>query len=482
MARCGREHYSSRVNTLRPSRLLPITFAALSACSPPVAPDAAVDVTTSDIVVSDAIVRDDVVSENALDASADARDREDSSAPSDAVAPPDSGSDTGVPQRVVTVIVRDGTTPQPNARVAFFDAMGTLVATTTTNGDGEARQALGAGGIVVAVPRGASDSALAFVWAGVQPGDVLPVTRPLAAGVDRTTTIRLPTVAGAGRWQVDTRCGVRNSLVHPVAIDLPETCVRSDIVATYYNASSVVLGTVTALDQAITPGGEVDLSTRTFRATRPANPAFTGLPRDRVFASISAQTRFGAVNAPEGIFLSSTMPGDLSAEGELPDTMDGGVIFHRAQISVAGGRLFVERVANAVSPIAFDTISMPVISGVDYVVGTRRMRVTTVAPSTGTPALVPNASYVRLTSVVAGRRVEWNVFAPPFDAITLPTLPASMADAEIPLVGSPSFEVIRTRAPSSFDEMRARVYTLGSVSELLSGAGDLVYSAYSTAR
>jgi hypothetical protein len=403
-----------------------------------------------------------------------------SDAPSDtgSDAPTDVPTDAFVPPLPVTVVVTDGTTPHPGARVAFFDAAGVLVASAITGADGRASQLLEPGSMVVAIPSGPADNIQSFVWMGVAPGDVLPlVRRPDPSSVLIDTAFRVPTLAGAVRWQLDTECGLTNTFTHPIVLGVPEDCALSDVVATYFDGASEVLGTVSALDQPISPGTELDLSARRARPLRPATITFSGLPPETVYASLEARVRFGSVMAPVVVDTTTSTSGTMSASGSLPDTAEGGEVRQLARVVAFGGSLSVERVGPSATPLAYAEVAMPVISGVGYTPSLRRLTVTVA----GSGAITPDASYVQLTVIGPGQRIDWHIFSPVVDEIVLPTLPAEMADAELPLDATPSFDAFRIAAPGTYDALRLRAYTLRSISDLLEGPGDLIY-AYASNR
>lgn len=219
------------------------------------------------------------------------------------------------PEERGAVTIRVGV---PSAsRFLFLDPDGSLVADRALDVNHEAQaEVLPGGSIVVVGPRvNPNDVVRSRIYAGVRPGDVVDERVTAYATTSTPIEVRVPTVAGADRYDVTLACGGGAIGGGPIiAVEKNDACGATTDIFVWASTEGVTQQTL--LRRGVSLGAVVDLSAEALAAPAARTLRATGLGNHVDGANLSLDP----IGAPDWILPGGVFGGGVPSGGEIAET------------------------------------------------------------------------------------------------------------------------------------------------------------------
>ena len=382
----------------------------------------------------------------------------------DAMPLPDASQDIGV-----TVLSTDqAATPLTGIAVIMLDATGTLIASGTTDGNGQFSHIASAGASVTIVRTINDNSGGADLTtiAGANPGDNLVFGAP-AGNVAETgaMTIIYPTQFDGNSYEADDGCSTASTTSgNTMTLEHYSDCAATaDLLLTSVTSANVSNHYIDVPNQMFTSGGQVDLTTLSWSDTPSKTFAYTDLP--------SALGTLLHINATVGNM--SNGRASYRIEGNAP--VSGATTSVALFVPPAGTQLEIESViartdsenwgSQEVYELStqaaqysldvdtalaswIDTTSVAVDAATRVVSWTTGAADGAQEPNSA-KAVIVDAYYTRV-----GGNFHWRMYAPTANSVTLPTLPSDVDSNGPTSSDSVSGQVLYLGSDGSYDSLR----------------------------
>ncbi|HUS32382.1 MAG TPA: hypothetical protein VMZ53_27970 [Kofleriaceae bacterium] len=396
------------------------------------------------------------------------------------------------PQPVTLTIMRAGL-PQVGIVVHFQNADSTLVATAMTDATGTASQIMNAGGYVTAIdPFATASGQVQYpvrTFAGVKPGDHLRLVADDGTAFVMTATLPLETDPAINHYYVHSSCGdsylgSAGSGNTPSGNAYFYDCgATTDFLVTAEDGNFNVLSSFFVAGQAVSSGGTLDFSTKTFTAPTARTYTFSNVPngasvtvRDHLASTkgelievggdVSGDPATGTLNVPAFANAVSIVEGQVYDSLTIHSSVDWGPVTSTFSVADYSARMLV----GFESTPAFDATTHKITW-------------------TATSGVAPDFTYARgrVYRQAFGREIDWQLVAPyTAGTVTYPVVPAGTTDINFTASDSVSLEVGHVKLPpGGYDAVRANVFVADGPIGLVTtatGTAQLALSSNNLAR
>lgn len=379
----------------------------------------------------------------------------------------------------VTVLSSDGSgTPASGVKVAFVEPDGELAAEATTGADGKASASVLPGASVTAVYALAPTDHQIETILGVKPGDDLTIGSAKDSTAAGTFTVNLIDTGGTTSYAVYGPCGAGTFTVPqaftsnatatvPVALTFQRYCAQTtmDLVAVRYDVDFVAADYVELKDVAFTDGGTVD-QTAAWTPMPLLAATYSDIPADVIAVSFDDRVPdllgfgYGALLTPDAGAAAVNAPVPPAAHALVTSTIESN--------AHGGSQQIFDGIDGTKTSYALD-VGASLLPWVDApVLDPATATITTATSGTGTgDAFRVEVSFDRPDPNGGGSGsgtptdfYDWTVWSASPGTITLPTLPADLADNDPKAgdsLGSSAASVFDLAAATGYDAVRAHL-------------------------
>ncbi len=364
--------------------------------------------------------------------------------------------------------------PRPGVDVYFQDAASTLIAVVPTGSDGIAAALMEPGGFVTVIDAfpltGKSSPKLVRTFAGVKPGDLLLVDEGYGGPPQLSVTLTVPVDTSASQYDVYTSCSGKHTLVGaggsggvPSGTIYMQGCNGfADVLVQTFDYNGQPLGWFYHPDVAVSDQQAITLTDTYATTSTDVTMMFTNVPAE--FSSIAFRTVLASPRGPvSDVVLSTDVTGGAaSASFSRPPVTNGISVTALRPLpsNNIGAHTVVQWGAPSVLTIDLANALLPLYTTFPSFTPATHSVSWTAGAGIAPDLVIGEVSAYRFTGP-PNASWRWRIVAPYATTLTLPVLPAAIAEYNIATDDQPSLaELTTAKVPGGYDAVRARLHTI----------------------